>query len=307
MIDPATISAEPFPPRVNRDLRFLVAERKRLKSEREDKFEERDGLLAQIDELKGAGDGDTEEAKDLKAKHSDTVTAIEEFKARINWCNQEIGRLIENADNQDLYGGDLSSVPTPPKELFEHKRPKKDDPAEPSDDRPVGVPDDPNQTHFGDDDDVEGDDDEEKHKPGYKFSERMKAEEAAEAQGAALEFPGRMKITATEAWPGEPWSGIVVSCDTFDELGVWVVGAVHNHAPDLEIDRITLDGDVIAKVDGEPAVILRVTREGDVPEPVYRDDSTPAEAEKPGKKKPVKKHAKKHAAAKAAGKASAKK
>lgn len=192
-VDPKSISADPFPRVVNRDLRYLVALREEETAERAELFDERDGLLAELEDL----DEDSEDAQAVEVKHSRVVRKIERKAKTIAWCNQQIGKLVKKADDRTLYS-DSTEVPPPepPASLFSHKKGAGDDVEGDDDDmdeRPVGEP-----------AAAPADDEEGKYAPGAKNTARMRAEEAAE-QGIERVDPetGEISKPARKRTPAE--------------------------------------------------------------------------------------------------------
>lgn len=188
-IDFKAVSSDPFPRRVNRDLRYFVKMREEATTEREECFAERDGLLAELADL----DEGSEDAAEIEVKHSRVVRRIERLAKTIAWCNQQIGQLVKKADDQDLF---IESVdvppPGPPEDLFTHKRKAKAE-EPPADERPVGEPDVPGQQQIGDEE-------EQPATLGARNTARMKAEEKTGAEGgirirwSELNLPGRFRV-----------------------------------------------------------------------------------------------------------------
>ena len=154
---------------VSNRLRNLNSKLKRAQAERSKLFGERDAVLAELDE--GAVGS---EATALKTKHSDVVLEIERKRKLIAWYGDQISETVDNADKPGLFDDE---DPEPDPSLFEPKKPKKAE-EEDDDDRPVGEPDAPGQLKIGEPDDEDQDPDQ--SRPGKAFTDRMKAEEAAD-------------------------------------------------------------------------------------------------------------------------------
>lgn len=170
---------------VSNRLRNLNAKLKRAQAERSKLFGERDAILAELDEEDEGGG-----AVALKAKHSDVVLEIERKRKLIAWYGDQISETVDNADKPGLFDDE---DPEPDPSLFEHKKPKKSEEEDDDDERPVGEPDAPGQLKIGEPD--EDDDDPDQARPGKAFTDRMKAEEAAEGiPPAVLEFPGTFEL-----------------------------------------------------------------------------------------------------------------
>jgi len=84
-----------FPVEVCDQLRHHVGKHKALKAKRDAAFEDRDAAVAELNEQRKPH---SEEALELKERHSDAVLTIDQLSASMKWHQNQIRELIENPD-----------------------------------------------------------------------------------------------------------------------------------------------------------------------------------------------------------------
>ena len=119
---------KPFPGVNCQRMRNLKDMIKRLKDERTQMFSSRDNA---VESLHNCGEAETQKQLKLKGDWADACMAIERLKKQIKWCQDEMLRTIESADQADLFDDPGISLPS-----FEDEDPEPDE----GDTRPVGEP-----------------------------------------------------------------------------------------------------------------------------------------------------------------------
>lgn len=79
-------------------IRHHVGEVKSLESKRSNAFDDRDAAIEELGEM----EGDSDEAHELKCRHSDAIVLIDALSARIKWHRGQIEDLVEKADEPSL-------------------------------------------------------------------------------------------------------------------------------------------------------------------------------------------------------------
>lgn len=79
-------------------IRHHVGEVKALESKRSNAFDDRDAAIEELGEMEGESD----EAHELKCRHSDAIVLIDALSSRIKWHRGQIEDLVEKADEPSL-------------------------------------------------------------------------------------------------------------------------------------------------------------------------------------------------------------
>ncbi len=92
------MSGQAFSVAVCDAIRHHVGEVKSLESKRSNAFDDRDAAIEELGEM----EGDSDEAHELKCRHSDAIVLIDALSSRIKWHRGQIEDLVEKADEPSL-------------------------------------------------------------------------------------------------------------------------------------------------------------------------------------------------------------